>query len=457
MPPRPLIAAFAALTVAACTGDDAAPADGTEADSTSGDVLTTGTLSGGMTTGDDDDDNDIDGSSTTGGDDDDDDDSSSDDGPVACRDNTDCEGMGNQVFCEGGVCVDCSAAPDGDAACASLDADRPVCEANSGACVACTSTNDSLCQDTTPICDAATYSCRECLQHSECGSGACKIPLNMGTNDPNWGACFENVVTVAVSDVQAAFDDFDGTELAIIIDDDEAGGSTTLNIEIDGNIDIALIGADGELPNFRQGVDEPRISLSGNAAAWLSNVRVSGVGAFNSFGIAADGAQVHIQRSRIVRNDGGGISLANNGRAVIENSFVSGNFDVAPALSVSSSSASVLYSTLGRPGNFVGDPVVACSSPDQLTVRNSIVVNQTDTVGNEVCMAATVTNSVVETTTTPTMWMAGFAADDYVLTGHPAGWETTAVWLDGDPPTDINGTLRPTVDGTEDVAGAHIP
>ena len=77
---------------------------------------------------------------------------------------------------------------------------------------------------------------------------------------------------------------------------------------------------------------------------------------------------------------------------------------------------------------------------------------------NEVCGSAGVTTSVEVTDLDPAMmWMSGFDTGDYELTSADMAWLSAATWLDGDPATDINGTLRPDQDGAMDVVGAHIP
>jgi hypothetical protein len=55
-------------------------------------------------------------------------------------------------------------------------------------------------------------------------------------------------------------------------------------------------------------------------------------------------------------------------------------------------------------------------------------------------------------------WFVSYAAGDFHLSGtHPAVINTAAIWITGDPPTDIDGDPRPTTDGTPDVAGADVP
>lgn len=462
----------------ACSGGDPSSTGGnTETDTAAGDSTSANSSSSDEMTGVEESSSGSDGLPATSDDDDDDDDDNDDDdtGPTPCAGDDDCSD-GVKLFCVDEVCVDCSATADGDASCAALDPSRPACNIDSGACAQCTSANALECDGTTPICDTPSSECRGCRQHNECESGACRIPLSFG-NDPNWGACFENVIAgIASSEVQAAFDALDNaTELAVIISDDEGGTSAPVNIEINGNIDIAIIGEAGQLPVFRHQTDAARLELSNNAAAWLSNIRISGFGAQSTAGITVDGSQLHLQRTRIVQNSGGGIALTNSARAVIENSFVGGNISDYPAVAVDTNArVEVLYSTL-----YVSDftNVLSCSSvADEVVVRNSLIAARG--VFDEIaCDAATLS---VTYTATASPAAAPFPGEGNVGVGEfpqlaPEEWfvdvnndfslqnegaslmQDVALWVAGDPATDITGvTQRPSREGP-DYAGAHIP
>ena len=134
--------------------------------------------------------------------------------------------------------------------------------------------------------------------------------------------------------------------------------------------------------------------------------------------------------------------------------MVAGDGGNSPAIA-SSGNLDVLYSTLGRDTNF-GDPVLECSG-GSATIRNSIIVNQTNAAGSEVsCPGVSLTNTPVDSTTTPADWFGpGFASGDYFL--NSAGqtlFADEAVWEDGDPPFDFDGDGRPAIDGSPDFAGA---
>jgi hypothetical protein len=134
--------------------------------------------------------------------------------------------------------------------------------------------------------------------------------------------------------------------------------------------------------------------------------------------------------------------------------MVAGDGGNASAIS-SSGTLSIVYSTLGRDTNF-GDPVLECSGGDA-SVRNSIIVNQTNTTGDEVaCPGVTMTNTAVESTQTPADWFgSGFASGNYFLNAAgEAEFADIAIWELGDPPFDFDGDPRPNTDGATDFAGA---
>jgi len=94
-------------------------------------------------------------------------------------------------------------------------------------------------------------------------------------------------------------------------------------------------------------------------------------------------------------------------------------------------------------------------------LRNSIVVSQGGTSPDEFsCMGATVTTSALEADlgSFDTAWFTDFNAGDLSLTAlGEMTFSELASWREGDPPTDIDGDLRPTMDDTPDFPGADIP
>jgi len=96
-----------------------------------------------------------------------------------------------------------------------------------------------------------------------------------------------------------------------------------------------------------------------------------------------------------------------------------------------------------------------------VNVRNSLLLASTDDPEID-CMTDSLDNSVTEADVGElnTNWfvVGGYATGNFHLSGlAPAAIMTAAQWQQGDPPTDIDGELRPTEDGTADVAGADVP
>ncbi|MEX1366171.1 MAG: hypothetical protein AB1Z98_23805, partial [Nannocystaceae bacterium] len=78
-------------------------------------------------------------------------------------------------FCEPmlGECVGCDGLEDGDAACAGVDANAPLCVG--GDCVACTAEDVSVCDALALVCDQEMNACVPCTEHDQCGEAACNL------------------------------------------------------------------------------------------------------------------------------------------------------------------------------------------------------------------------------------------------------------------------------------------
>ena len=144
-----------------------------------------------------------------------------------------------------------------------------------------------------------------------------------------------------------------------------------------------------------------------------------------------------------------------------------GGFSDVVAMTVDGSSADILYCTLG--GQFDA-PALACTGPTSVTVRNSILVSRAVTTDID-CDDADISYSATELLVPgagnvalgdmnmmdATAWFDGYNGGDFLLNNPPAAVLTAAQWQAGDPAVDIEGTARPDVDGTADVAGADVP
>jgi hypothetical protein len=91
-----------------------------------------------------------------------------------CTSNAECTAQAGKPFCFGGTCSPC--APSGDAGC--NDPTKPDCRGASGGGYACQGCNASSCggRPATPVCDADTGRCVACMDDNDC-SGNPKAPF----------------------------------------------------------------------------------------------------------------------------------------------------------------------------------------------------------------------------------------------------------------------------------------
>ena len=355
-------------------------------------------------------------------------------------------------FCIEGECSPCSSVTETtpDEACAALEETTPLCVGDS--CVQCSADAIEACGGTTPLCDDEANTCVACSFHEECqaiGSPACNIAT---------GACFD---PAAVTEVDAGTDDTlqpaidavaDGAEHAIVL----TGGGQNHTVTIDGGKTITIVSDSASVREVRGNSGNPTVLVSGvGTTAYLHRVALTLNG--DDVGVSvASSATLYADSTRIAQNSGGGITLASGTGGFLRNCMVAGDGGESSAVS-SSGDLSMVYCTLGRDTNF-GDPVLECSG-GSATVRNSVIVSETNAPGAELnCPGATVENTAQEATLSPEDWFPQFGSGDYALSvAGGAQFDGVAVWQLGDPPFDFDGDARPSEDGAGDFAGADVP
>ncbi len=388
-------------------------------------------------------------------------------GPEACVDNQDCMDPG-APFCDdlSGECVPCDGVMDPDAACAEVDPLAPLC--SEGACVQCTVDDDSACGETTPICDVDANTCLGCSEHEQCPDSACNIAE---------GNCFDPAQT---SHVDGDNDDCgmaDGTEgapyctievaLASLSEEalilvHERDLETPYSESNSISVSIAIFAAGQEQPVLQGNGGQPALIVAGLGSLSLRGVQISNSPAE---GLLVTGGQAWVEQSYIVNNSGGGIVVDGGGSLVLENSFVGGSINNLPAINVVDGSASLNYTSVGS--GFGASSALRCEVGQSVAIRNSILVSAA-TDDELQCPSATVEDSALEmelpdNTTLGefnTLWFTDYDAGDFSLVGgeYPIELDIAAIWQNGDPDTDINGDVRPTIDGASDFAGAdRIP
>jgi len=353
-------------------------------------------------------------------------------------------------FCVDGVCGTCDATEVPDESCMELDAGAPLCV--EGACVQCTAEDASGCDGVTPLCDAEANTCVACEFHEECqdiGSPACNFVT---------GACFDAADVTPVNaatagSIQTAIDGVaDGAEHAIVL---SGSGSTNHTVTIDGGKTIAIVSSDTNTQEVRGNSGNPTVTVTG-AGTTVFLHRLELTANTDDVGISVEGSgTLYADATRVAQNSGGGITLAAGTSGFLRNCMVAGVATTSPAILNSGATLEVLFSTVGRTANF-GDPALECSG-GATTVRNSIIVSETNAPGTEIdCPGVSIENSAERATQTPEDWFgAGFASGNYSLTAAGQGEFTNiAIWEDGDPPFDFEGEARPNTDGAMDFAGA---
>lgn len=379
-------------------------------------------------------------------------------GPTPCTDEGDCP-TDAAPFCDTsrGECVPCDVLMDPDGACAALDAETPLCV--NGSCAECRPEEPLACDADLAVCDSATNSCVPCTEHGQCSSGACELAA---------GRCFPAGQIVYIDeDPQALFDGVEavaagGFRVFVVNELDDDAPYNAVHVA-DGKT-IALLAAPNERPRIAGTGGDPGVRVQGpGTSLYVDGLRVAG-------NLAGRGVELDMQalawldRSHIVQNANGGISAATGAELTLRNCFVGDLTHGAHGLLVDGASSYVLSTTLGAGfTNFAEVFPLRCTGTVDVSIRNGLLVSF-DEAAEISCGAATVTNTAAEALIpgagnvalgdVQADWFTGAASGDFSLGSPPALLGTTARWNDNDPTTDINGDLRPTIDGSPDYAGA---
>jgi hypothetical protein len=391
-------------------------------------------------------------------------------GPMLCQGPEDCVDPA-LPFCDmNGACVACDGMPDPDGACASADANLPVCF--EGSCVACAEGKTEACVGTTPICNTETNVCEGCSEHEQCPDSACNMAA---------GNCMDPGVVVHVDGdtliqdcpnstgteampyctISAALADA-GTESVIILHEREGMDNPYAESNAIA-IAAAILAASGEAPKVSGFNANPSFTVTPSGAFFVRGLRVaSNTG---DAGMLINGGSAWIERSEIVNNTGGGIVVDGSGMLMLENSFVGGDINDQSAINIVNGAAEIKYVTVAA--GFGAATSITCANGAGVTIRNSLMVARTD-LDEVQCPGAEVLNCALEMMLASntalgamtTAWFSGYMSGDFHLNPgvYPTEIETAALWETGDPTTDIDGDSRPVTDGTPDFAGAdRIP
>lgn len=413
-----------------------------------------------------------------------------------------------------GVCGDCSVLTD----CAKVDAEKTVCDVESGACVECTANESSACGDSTPVCDTLTNTCVGCSDHAQCPDSACDMVSGecMDTDNvlyvlgdyENSGNCTEMLFAGGTEELPYC-------RMDIALDHAEMSGGNVwtfklldgsvfpqLNVQISSNDPlvyaiVADVNSSPVIPEFKS--SSPTIKVSGDVTLYLHNLDFESSAAIaDNPTLLCDGAELVVSDSRVRGGVGPGIrgtdcaltvhssSITDNksegldlsgGSLVMRNSFVSDNGPDdkwgGGGMTLSQVSIDIAYSTIVDNMNPAGADSIQCDKAEAPNVvRNSIVARNPSQPNQSItCTNLKVEHSVVDgaaDTGDGNMELAADAILGLLMKGANNGVyavkdasaasmiEEVALWLDGDPTADFEGDPRPAVDGTPDTPGADV-
>ena len=384
-------------------------------------------------------------------------------------------------YCVEGVCVSCSAAG-GDAFCGGLDPLTPACDPTTRVCVAC-DLEGFACAPESPICDA-TGACLGCTAHEQCPDTAC----HLAPSDPLYGQCFgaDDTVWVDASEIcpGAGTEESPACSLAAALSGVEDGDDAVIKLAggsdyeegpvFEADAAVAIIGdgaptvvsADNNSPSLSIGdgivyihgvrfADNPDTHgiVCDSAVLWLQQSELQGNA---DYGLYTTGpCDVVLERSSVHGNLGGGLRQL-GGALRVDNSAVGANGDgvSGPALNLAYAEVEVIYATVAGNSGTQNDSIQCVESLG--TVRNSIVVGAEGGSVNLDCFTLDFDRNAIDT--------VGFTGAEGTLVADPynENWFSApengdfrlaapaltpfgevAVWEEGDPPLDGDGTERP--------------
>lgn len=386
----------------------------------------------------------------------------------------------------------------GGSVCGNCAGDTPHCDVNLGQCVACLVAGDCAAAEA-PICDGGQ--CRGCREHAECGDTACELDVGKCFPEtakqlgvlPGSGGCKNSSCSLEkpCCSVAAAVASKPGSPYIVV--HLTPGPNSTQDTEV-----IHLVNSDQRIAVLGVGaprlagvmdkspvvwLDDPKktsklflagivvdsaqggaaVSCTGGKTLWIDDSPITN-GLNTGLYVSNCGATV---RRAYVGKNANGLTIADNGRATLINSFVGAS--VAEEVVVTANGVLVAnYSTIVHAG---GVPLIQCGGLAKSEIRNSALITSPPAPGVVNCNAGTLQldHSVVSEMAAVSLGSGNVAIDmpadatdpfmdfdgfDWRVVGDGGKLKDVALWEIGDPPTDYNGTARPTIDASPDVAGA---
>jgi len=384
----------------------------------------------------------------------------------------------------------CVACTDEDLGACPQTPETPICFEQT--CVACTAEDVEICSGTTPLCDVDAHACVACTADEACPSGVCLeatgecVAAEHVLHVDGDSACTgDGSSTSPYCSFSAALATVSGALPRLVVVHERNGAVPYQeNIVIEDGRHVVLVAADGESPFLQGTPGSPTLTVSTGAAVRIERVHVVGNAARpgilvtgedtflsldrcrvsrNSGGgvTLSDGASLAIDRCQVTQNGGPGVTLSDGAEATIVNSFVGGPNNQA-AMAVEASSALVRYSTLGA--GALGSRALSCPLESDVEIRNALLLSQ-GTQDAVDCESAAISYTAIsgvfegtgnlENVVVSTDWMPSYDSGDFHLSeGHP--FDGVARWSTGDPAVDIDGDPRNATDAAMGVAGADV-
>jgi hypothetical protein len=388
-------------------------------------------------------------------------------------------------FCIDAACAGCGAAG-GDAFCVARDALTPACDAEDGDCVGCGSVAHAACGGPTPVCGAAG-GCLACTSHQQCPGTAC----HLGADDPLLGWCFSPDEVIHVDNAAPCpglgTSDAPMCSLNAAAGLVQSGTSRVLSIRggtpyveravFSGPATVAIIG-DG-MPIIRGNPAQQAASLifQNGVIAYVRGVALEGNA--TTHGATCSVSSLRIEDSRLRDNDGWGLFDFDPCTIALDRVVIAGNEDggvrvaggqlslvnttvAVNGIGASSSglrllggvSVEILYSTIAG-NNGSGSDSIECTGVTG-TLRNSLVVGvDAPSIAldcfplmmsyNALDAANFASASNVAVGPYQAIYFANPSQGNMKLSAPPlTPYGGIALWVEGDPPLDAEGTPRPT-------------
>lgn len=413
-----------------------------------------------------------------------------------CSDDKPC---GDGKFCVDEKCVSCDQTDDPNGSCAGASADTPVCDA--GACVQCSADSHDACSGTSPVC--VDNVCSACTQHSECPDSACNLES---------GGCFDTMFVLyvdrtatcdgALGTMEAPFCKIGDAFPAMMASEQGVGIGWTIKIKAGNYIEDPLVVPDGSVVTFTRWGDGAvklrapddagdTLTIANASTVYLDRIEFKSNPDFN--GVVCASAKVYaddvlftanrkqgyestdcetkINRSVLFDNDSGGLASYGAGTTMVTNSYITSNGsqsigEYGGVRTAQGNEMHLVFTTVANGLSQTGPASLQCVDAGPTEVRNSVLIGFA--LPSVDCPTATITTSAVDegavdgdgNVIAVKADLANFfnpmTAGVYTaIAGTPL--ENLAVWKDGDPKADFNGTARVNMDGGMDFAGADKP